>query len=122
MKKTIKLDDRELTIEKLPIGRYAELLKSLQELPRKFANFEQTPQTQLIEIIPKLVGEALPDVLRIIEIATPLESEEVEKLGLAEVVDILVAIFEVNNYAKVFETIKKVQARPVAKSKEISTP
>ena len=108
MKKQITLDDGQIVIiDKLPIGKYAELLSSMQELPKKFDLFIDVEKSKMIEILPKIIGESLPEVLKIIDIATPLEPDEIDKLGLSEVVDILIGIALANNYSKVFDQIKK---------------
>ncbi len=113
--KTVVLDGGiEIIIAKLPIGRYAELLAAIQELPKKFKGFTELKTEEIVAIIPQLIGECLPDVLRIIQVSTTLEMEQINALGLSEVVEILVTIFEVNNYQKVFEQIKKVVAHQQA--------
>jgi len=109
MKLTITLDDGpEVVIEKLPIGKYAELLASLQELPKKFDVFISVDKTQIMQVLPRLIGESLPDVINLLVIATPLPREKLTTLGLSEIIDLLVAVAEVNNYSKVFDQIKKV--------------
>jgi len=108
MEKTIKLEKTEIVVSKLPIGKYAQLLKALQELPKKLGSFQDLDNKKLLENLPAIVGDSLGDFLRIIEVATPLKMEEVEALGLSEVIDILIAIFEVNNYSEVFNKVKKM--------------
>ena len=110
-KKTILINKKPVEIVKLPIGRYAELLKRIQELPKKLKDFQALDGAKLIEILPELISDCLPDFIGILEVATPLEKIEIEKLGLDEVIDLSVAVFEVNNYSKVFETLKKALAR-----------
>lgn len=115
MTKQVKLDDRTVTVAKLPIGKYAQLLKAFKKLPKQLKDWDTITNEQLFERLPLLIAEALPDVIDIVEIATPLKKEEIEKLGLDEMVRLIVAIFEVNNYREVFDNIKKVIAQPKAK-------
>ena len=44
-------------------------------------------------------------------IATPLTPDEIEDLGLDEVVELVAGIVEVNNYKSVFANIKKMTAQ-----------
>lgn len=110
----VQLDDKVIVIKKLPIMRYAEMLKVIKELPKHIGTLDLqniTIQT-LVQELPLLIGVALPDILNIIEIATELERKEIEKLGLTEITKIVVAIYETNNYQELFDTLKKVTAQP----------
>lgn len=107
----VELDDKKVEVKKLPIGKYAEMLAVIKQLPKHFNTVDQLDTEKIIERIPELVGSALPDVLGLISIATDLTYQEVEVLGLNEIIDLVTAIFEVNNYSAVFEKIKKVMAR-----------
>lgn len=116
MKKSIivKLEEKELEVKKLPIIRYAEMLKAIKELPQHLGklDLQKLDVEELIKQLPYLVGVALPDVIGILTIATDLEKEEVEQLGLDEITDVVVAVAEVNNYRNVFDKVKKALAQP----------
>lgn len=108
---TVKLDDQEIEVKKLPIGKYAELLQAVQEFPKHIQQFQGANEELLISVLPTMIAESLPDVVRVVAIATPLKPEEVEQLGLDELTRVIVAVFEVNNYQEVYENIKKVMAQ-----------
>lgn len=114
MKKTItiQLESKTIEVSKLPIVKYAELLKLVKELPKYLKDIDQKNGADIIEQIPMLIGVALPDVIEIIVCACDgqVTKEEVEQMGLDEVTDIAIAIVEVNNYAKIFDRIKKAMA------------
>mgnify|MGYP007100101678 CR=1 FL=1 len=118
MKKSIeiKLDEKTITVSKLPLGRYAELLKQIKVLPTKLSSFKTLQTNEIVAQLPVLIGEAWPDFMAIIGIATDLKPDEIDNLGLDEAVNIIVAIVEVNNYKDVFDKIKKALARPQVKS------
>ena len=109
---TVQLDDLSITIAKLPIGKYADLLKAIKELPKHIKGLEGKNNEELLAMLPLIIGEGLPDFIDILTIATPLTKEQVEALGLDEITRIIVAIIEVNNFKEVFDNIKKVTARP----------
>ena len=112
MKKTtiVDLDGKKITIEKLPLGKYAELLKAIKELPKHVDKFKDLDSAQALVILPTLIGESLPDFLRILEIATPLTAEEINELGLDGAVKLVLAVIEVNNYQQVYQMAKKALA------------
>lgn len=111
---TVQLDNKSIAVAKLPIGKYAELLKSLKELPKHVKGLQGKPNDEILEMLPNLIGEALPDFIEILTIATPLKKEEVEQMGLDEVTRVILAVIEVNNFKEVFDNIKKATARPQA--------
>jgi hypothetical protein len=111
--KTVTLESgQKVTVKKLPLGRYAKLIKAIQDLPKHQKKLESLENETVLEALPELIAEGLPDVIRILAIATPLKKEEIEELGLDEAVDLAMAVFEVNNYQKVYDRIKKALARP----------
>lgn len=121
MNKTIsvKLNDRTIEIARLPLGKYADLLKALKELPKRIPSLANKSNDTILQELPILIGEAFPDFINILTIASPLKKEEVEALGLDEVTRIILAIVEVNNYAEVYENLKKAFARPGVAKKVI---
>lgn len=119
----VQLENREIEIKKLPLGRYAELLKVLRTLPQKFESLSGIEDKEWLGKLPDLIIENLPDVIEIIHIGTELSMEEAHALGLREAIDLITAIVEVNEYKQVYEKIKKGMARLPQKEvpKEVST-
>lgn len=122
MKKIITLDGGvTVEISKLPIGKYAELLKALKQLPGKLGSFTSLDPQSIIKELPNIIADSLDDVVKIIAIATPLNEDQVQDLGLSEIVEIMIGIFEANDYSKVIEQIKKVTAQSAQKASPILT-
>lgn len=115
----VKIEDREIEVKKLPIGRYAEVLKCVKELPKHLSGLDGIDKTVMLQMLPDLLADSTPDVLNIIAVATYLPIEEVERLGLREITDLVVAIFEVNEYQEVFSKIKKVWGPAKVKTQAI---
>ncbi len=113
MKKTIevKLENKTVKISKLPLGKYAELLGAIEDIPKSLGQFDGLTNEDFLAQLPKLVSVALPDVIKVLAIATPLTPDEIEDLGLDEVVELVAGIVEVNNYKSVFANIKKMTAQ-----------
>ncbi|MGB4972008.1 MAG: hypothetical protein WBO32_05080 [Cyclobacteriaceae bacterium] len=111
---TVKLESIENTesviISSLPIGKYAELVRALKNLPASLSGFDKMTNEQLFAQLPNIIAENLPDVLAMLTIATPLKMEELEQLDLNDVVEIVMAIVEVNRYDKIYDKVKKAFA------------
>lgn len=114
----IELDEQTIEVKKLPIGKYAELLRVITELPKQlkelFAEKQMITNNDLIERIPSIIATALPDIVNVVVVATEgqLKKEEVEAFGLDELTKILLAIIEVNNYSDIYNRVKKALSRP----------
>lgn len=109
---TLNLDGKTLVVKQLPLRRYAELLEAIQNLPKSLGGFEKLTNDDLFNQLPLLVSKSLPDVLKMLTIATDLKQEEIDELGLSDAIKIVVAVVEVNDYRSVYEQIKKAMAQP----------
>lgn len=118
MNEKIKLQNKEIEIKKLPLGKYADLLKALKTLPTQLGNLAGQSNDEIFAKLPFLIGESLPDVLEIIRIGTDLSEEEVQNLGLDEAIECLMAIAKVNRFGEVWEKVKK----GIARFKEMKVP
>lgn len=103
---TVKLDDREVKVEKLPLGKYSDLLKAIKELPKYSDKIKGLDAQKIVELLPQIIGDAMPDLMGILAIATPLTIEEIAQLGLDDAVKLVVAVVEVNKYQHVYESLK----------------
>lgn len=108
---TVKLDDRTIEVGKLPLGKYSELLKAVQVLPEHIVGMDKLTNDEILRKLPAIIGASLPDIINMLTIATTLKKEEIEELGLDEVVRVVMAVIEVNNYKEIFDSLKKVTAR-----------
>ena len=110
-KLTVQIQEKDVEIQELPIGKYAELLQAVKELPKHLGDLSNLTSDAMIEKLPFLMGVALPDVLGILVIATPFTKEELSDMGLADITALAVGVIQVNNYSDVFDQIKKVVAQ-----------
>lgn len=113
---TVKISDRSITVRKLPLSKYSELLAALETLPQQLADFDGKSNEELLANLPKIISVALPEVVKVIAVAAEMEPEEVDELSLDEVVDLMIAIVEVNRIAEVAANIKKLLARKPAEA------
>ena len=117
--KSIKLENgKTVTVTKLPLKKYTELLRGLQELPKHLSAFEGLSNEKIFERLPDVIASAMPDVVRILSITSDLTEEEIYELPLDEVVDLFMAIIEENKFAKIYDRIKKAVAQPATEVKK----
>lgn len=118
MDKSVKVQTAQgpVTVKKLALAEYAELIRALRNLPAEFANLFQSgkdisQQAVLFRELPNIIADSFPDFIAVISIGTDQEEETISKLDLAEALEIVEAMLEVNNYQKIVATVKKIMAR-----------
>lgn len=116
----VKLENQTVEVKKLPIGDYAEVLRAVKKLPKHFNTLESLNTDTLMENLPLLFSDCLPDVIAILAIATKMPEDEVKELGLSEIVKLIEAVYVVNSYSDVYQILKKALAHPAIK--EIQKP
>lgn len=118
LEKTIELDSgKKVTLRKLPLGKLSELLLVLEEIPRQISKFDTVEDDDMFSAIPKMVATSIEEVAKVLIRASDgqvTEEEIKNELGLAEVTDLLVAAYEVNDIQRVVGNVKKLFARTPA--------
>lgn len=114
---------RDVEIKKLPLGKYAELIKSIdKDLPDLFKQFEGLDMDDndgMLQKLPDIIANALPQFAQILSIATYYRNEKreqvrqltpedvMEDVALDEAVDLMMAAWEVNGLQKLADKAKK---------------
>mgnify|MGYP003971268447 CR=1 FL=1 len=111
----IKLENKTIEVNKLPLGKYAELLKALDELPKKISSLDGLENEEILTKLPIIIADSLPEFIKIICIASPLTEDEVNSISLDEAVDVVLGIIKVNNYQGIFDKIKNLTAQKSVK-------
>jgi hypothetical protein len=109
--KQVKLETETITISKMPLIKYAEVVAHIQSLPSHLSELGDIDKKNITEIIAPLIQKGLPDLIKILSVATPLSKSEIENLGLDELIDVVEAVVEVNNYIEVWAKAKKLLAQ-----------
>lgn len=122
---TVKTSGGEVTVKKLALGEYADLLKAMQKLPSEVARFlGQTPEGELKEIdsvyavlpkLPSMIGDSWDDLIALLEVVSDKDKDFLSsQIDLADAVDIVGAALELNEYNRVAEAVKKIMGRKTA--------
>lgn len=109
---TVEIGGTPYDIKKVPLRKYAELIKAVKSLPKTVGLIDGVSNDKILELLPDILTNSFPDLLNILSIATPIPSDVIDSddFGLDEALKVVMAIVEVNNYQGVFDTVKKAMA------------
>lgn len=115
----VELGEETIEISKLPLGKYAQLMLALKNMPTSVMSEFQTIDTEneeaTIQAVFGLFGQAWGQVLDILAIGSGIEKDRIENdptIGLDGGVALFLAIYEVNNLGKVIKQVKNAMNRP----------
>ena len=122
---TVNINGKEVIVKKLALGKYADLLKSLKgsKVMEDLVGMGDITTAKVATMIPELVANSLPEVIKILSIASDVSTKELtEEYGLAEAVKLLVTILEVNDFQAIKKNLggifQKVKPAPVLVEKK----
>lgn len=116
MKKTVKVSTEygDITVKKLALGEYAELMKALKNLPKELGtalngkeagDFDST--NNLIQILPSLVATAIPEFCALLALTSDKDEDFYIQADLLTSVKVLISALELNNYDEIVSLVKK---------------
>jgi len=114
-KEVILSNGEKVIVKKLPLGDYAKLMFVLKNLPsnvlKEFQNMDTTNNENVISSFFGIFGEAWGQIIEILAIGTGIDKERLEKdeaIGIDGAVELLLAVYEVNNLGSVIKTVKNL--------------
>lgn len=118
--KTIDLNGTQYTISKMALGRYGQVLEELDNLPPEvsttLASLDAASSEALIAKLPALLGKSWKNLITLLEIATGIDRNTIENdLDLADGIELLKAVFEVNDFTAVKKALASLFAKKVEK-------
>jgi len=111
----MKINNKEITIKPLALGKYSELMKAFDKLPEKFNSLSGVTNEEALKALPVIIADSLPEAIKIISIGSGLEESEIAELNLEQATDLFLEIYLVNNYSEIFKKVKKAFAPPKQK-------
>jgi hypothetical protein len=111
--KIVVIGEEKIEIKKLPLGKYAELMLALKNMPSSVMTELQSIDTRneeaTIQAVFGLFGQAWGQVLDILAIGSGIDKDRIAndpEIGLDGGVELFLAIYEVNNLQKVVNQVK----------------
>ena len=103
----------KITLKKLPLRKIIGLLSDLQTLPEQVTNLDKMPSDKILETLPLLLAGVMPTVsgliIKAVDQKEVTEEFLLDECGLDDNIELISAILEVNNIAKILESIKKIK-------------
>jgi hypothetical protein len=125
----VTLDDGEVVkVEKLPLGRAAQLTIALKKLFRRLQEVAQGNTeiaraltgagpldigkfaVQLIDALPDILEVAVEELAGLLAVATGLSEKRLRALGIAEIMALVEAVIEVNRVSEIVTRGKNMAA------------
>lgn len=110
-----------VTVRKLALGDYAELLRAVKKLPKEITRFIDDTDTKDLkgldfkEFVPNLLpmlADGVDELCAVLAVPTDKDAAYFEKqVDLPDALDVLVAALELNDYKRVMAAVKKLTAR-----------
>lgn len=127
----VHLDAGDYTVKKLPLLHYSKLLKAVGGFSKFLDSFDSSTvvdekNEKFLRQILVIISDSMPEVAEVIQAATKDEITAdyvLNNLDAGEVIDLLLAIYEVNGLERLFKRAKKAWAsRAPQAPKEPTTP
>lgn len=112
--RVVELNEKKYTISKLPLGRYSELLEALDKLPTILSSLDSVSQEKIIEQLPRLAKDALPELIKMISIGSGIDEQTLlGEMGLFELAELFTTIWEVNEFDRLGKVIGRIRQQAV---------
>lgn len=115
---TVSTELGDVVVRKMALNDYAELLRALDKLPQKVGeivgdknlDFKKMETTEFLAFLPAVLADSWSDFVALIAVPTDKDAEWLGRLDGADAVDVVVAIFELNDFARIVSAVKKLAA------------
>lgn len=121
-------DERTVEVQKLPLGRAAQLALAFRSLPEKIRTMSSNPKVrelfdqaddtpldqlalQLVEYLPDILEVATDAFIDILVVGTGIGRDELEQVGLDEASDLFLAVLTVNDLKRIQDNVKNALSR-----------
>lgn len=122
----VNLDNgRQASVTKMPLGRYAEFFRELRNAPEILKTLDAAPPDRILAELPSLIATSWSDLVGALAVATGLERKVLdEEVGLAEAIELVEAVIEVNGFFGVAQKGARLlaRARPTPSGSSTSSP
>ena len=102
MEKIFKLGEKEYPIRKMSLGRFSNLLSTIEELPSSLVSTDEMTKEAFIAKIPQIAGQAFPKFIKALSVATDIpENILTEQVGIAEGMELVGLVWDVNEVERI---------------------
>lgn len=98
-------------VKKIPLRKYAEIIPALKDLTQYDSLFSDLSTEKLMEALPTAMMTAPDSVENLLAIAQDFDREQMKEWGIDDYVHVIEGILSVNDFAYVYNTLKKGMAQ-----------
>jgi len=111
--KTVETGAGPVVVKKLALYDYSEFFRALKKLPAEIGKFGDMDKSKVLEVFPELIAESFGDFVGILAVVTDKDEKffESREFDLADALEIVDVALELNDYAKIVNSVKKIMAR-----------
>jgi hypothetical protein len=120
--KTLKINGKEVEIKKMPLEKIIEAMEEVQSIPENFMKIKPDTKDEqgrltisnkrMLESLPALVVSSIKELIKPLAKAcngTITEEFLKKECGMADIMEIVYVLIEVNEVEKTLEMLKKIQ-------------
>lgn len=117
---SVTTDNGVVIVRKMALRDYGQFLKALRELPGGLLDFLEGKDTtelkgksnvEVAQMLFDVFGDNWEDLVSVLAVPTDKDAEFIGDLDLADSLEVGAAVIELNNYRKLFATVKKLMAQ-----------
>lgn len=105
-------------VRKMALNDYAELLRALDKLPKQIGqiigddkvDFKNMESAEILTLLPAILADSWSDIVALIAVPTDHDAATLGTLDGPDAVDVIVAIFELNDFPRIVASVKKLAA------------
>lgn len=117
--RVIQTELGDVTVHKMPLSDYGKLLQALDSVPQTLIDLfdgmdaktlQSMSNTQYAMLLPRILASSWDELIGVIAVPTNKDQKFIAKLDLADAIDVVEAILELNDIARIMAAVKKMLA------------
>ena len=111
--KKIEINGKKIIVKKLSLRKISQIFEKIKSLPKEITELDKMTNNQIMEQLPMIIAGIMPAIAGVV--VTAVDDNEVteefllDECGLDDNLEIIKAIFEVNNVDKIFLYLKSIK-------------
>lgn len=104
--KTVTVNGKKVTIKKLVLGNYADMIGSMKEIPKILGDLKDINDEKVVEKLPQMIRLAFDELIGMLSIASGVSKKEmITEYDLEDLTLLLRTILEVNSIDEIRKNV-----------------
>ena len=106
IEKTITVNGKKVVIKKLVLGKYADMLGCINEIPKILGDIKDVNEDKVVEKLPQMIRLAFDELISMLSIASGVSVKELtQEYDLEDTTLLLKTILEVNSLDEIRKNV-----------------